>query len=145
MKSNAVRILAIAAALNLCAVKTYAAGSEEAPAAENVSPGEALFNRKCAQCHSLAEGKNGSGPTLYGIVDREAAVVPGFKYSRAMRDMAQDPGLEWNDANLAAFLARPSHLVPGTRMAFPGIADEKQLAALIDWLKANSGPPSGKK
>jgi cytochrome c2 len=143
MKPNFFWILAVAAALNLCIAESRAA-EKVAEKADDASPGEALFSRKCALCHSLAEGKNGNGPTLYGIVNREAAVVPGFKYSRAMTAMAHDSGLEWNDENLAAFLAHPGHLVPGTRMAFPGIADEKDRTALIDWLKANSGPPSGK-
>ena len=108
-----------------------------------VSAGEALFNKRCAQCHSLAEGKNGNGPSLFRIVDREAAVVPGFKYSRALTAMAADESLKWSEENLTAFLTRPSLLVPGTRMAFPGVKKEEDLAALVAWIKANSGPPSG--
>lgn len=104
--------------------------------------GAELFNKRCAQCHSLEEGKNGNGPSLYGIIDRQAAVVPGFKYSRALRQKAADNDLRWNEENLAAFLSRPSLLVPGTRMAFPGVKDEEGLIALVEWVKANSGPPS---
>lgn len=106
-------------------------------------PGEVLFVKKCAQCHSLAKDKNGNGPSLHGIVGRQAASVAGFKYSRAMRQMATDDALEWSEENLLLFLERPSFLVPGTRMAFPGIRTKEDLAALVAWIKANSGPPSG--
>ncbi|MCK5496793.1 MAG: c-type cytochrome, partial [Hyphomicrobiaceae bacterium] len=118
-----------------------AAAQEEAKPADGVSPGEALVNKRCAQCHSLVEGKNGNGPSLFRIVGREAAVVPGFKYSRALRRMAADESLKWSEENLTAFLTRPSLLVPGTRMAFPGVKKEEDLAALVAWIKANSGPP----
>lgn len=143
MKPSYLWILAVAAVLTLSIAPSMAAEkAAEKPASP--SPGQALFESKCAPCHSLAEGKNGNGPTLYGIVNREAAVVPGFKFSRALKEKAKDSGLKWSDENLDAFLTHPGRLVPGTRMAFPGIADEKERKALIDWLKANSGPPSGK-
>lgn len=55
--------------------------------------------------------------------------------------MAADDSLKWSEENLTRFLARPSLLVPGTRMAFPGVKKEEDLASLIAWIKANSGPP----
>lgn len=110
-------------------------------AASPEDPGRALFVKKCGQCHSLAKDKNGNGPSLHRIIDREAASVPGFKYSRAMRQMATEEALEWSEENLALFLEKPSLLVPGTRMAFAGMKNKEELAALIDWIKANSGPP----
>lgn len=125
-------------ALVLGSASTLAQESEEAPV-EPVNPGKAIFDSKCAHCHSLAAGKNGNGPSLYGIVNRPAAAVPGFKYSRALRQMASEEDLTWDEEELARFLSRPSLLVPGTRMAFPGIADSERLATLIDWIEANSG------
>lgn len=122
------------------------APAQQAPqpaAAPPEDPGEVLFVKKCGQCHSLAKDKNGNGPSLHGIVGRQAASVPGFKYSRAMRQMATEEALEWSEENLLLFLERPSVLVPGTRMAFPGIRKKDDLAALVAWIKANSGPLSG--
>ncbi len=142
MKLNYFRILAFAVAMTMCAAPAPAQEEEKTADADSVSAGEALFNKKCAQCHSLAEGRNGNGPSLFGIVNREAAAVPGFKYSRALRQMAADESLKWSEKNLIAFLTRPSLLVPGTRMAFPGMRNEEDLATLVDWIKANSGPPS---
>lgn len=141
MRLSYFRVIAFAAVLAVCA--TQAAAQKEAKTADGISVGEALFNKRCAQCHSLSEGKNGNGPSLFRIIGREAAVVPGFKYSRAIRRMAADESLKWSEENLAAFLTRPSLLVPGTRMAFPGVKKEEDLTKLVAWIKTNSGPPSG--
>jgi len=144
MRSGNIRILAAGMALALCTAPASAQEGTKATDAENVGIGEALFSKRCAQCHSLVDGKNGNGPSLFRVVNREAAVVPGFKYSRALRQMAANESLKWSEENLIAFLTRPSLLVPGTRMAFPGVSSEDNLAALIEWIKANSGPPWGK-
>lgn len=140
MRLSNIRILALAATLAIGA--SQASAQEAAKTADSADAGEVLFDKKCAQCHSLVEGKNGNGPSLYGIVDRAAAVVPGFKYSRALQRMAANESLIWDEDNLAAFLTRPSLLVPGTRMAFPGMENEKDLAVLLEWIRANSGPSS---
>jgi len=136
--------IAIAVALAFYASPTLA---QEQDKAEDktvaVDPGEGLFNKRCAVCHSLAEGKNGNGPSLFRIIGRKAAVLPGFKYSRALRQTAADEALAWSEKNLAIFLTRPSRLVPGTRMAFPGVKKKDDVATLVAWIKANSGPPSG--
>lgn len=130
-------------ALAVCTMQAPAQEEGKAANAVEVSAGEALFNKRCRQCHSLAEGKNSNGPSLFRVIDREAAALPGFKYSRALRQMAADEALKWSEENLTAFLARPSLLVPGTRMAFPGFRKEEDLAILVAWIKANSVPPSG--
>ena len=143
MRLGNIRLLAVGMALALCAAPATAQEGKKAAEAESVDIGKALFSKRCAQCHSLADGKNGNGPSLFRVINREAAMVPGFKYSRALRQMAADESLKWSEENLIAFLTRPSLLVPGTRMAFPGMSSEESLAALIEWIKANSGPPWG--
>lgn len=137
-------LIAVAAVLTAGAplARAQQAGQEAAPAPAD--QGEALFKKRCAPCHSLAEGKNGNGPSLHGVINRAAASEPGFKYSRAMRQKAADESLEWTEENLSVFLARPSRLVPGTRMAFAGIKNEEALAAVVAWIKANGGSPSDK-
>lgn len=143
MRSDHIRTLAVAVALALCAMSATAQEEAKTADADDIAVGEALFNKKCAQCHSLADGKNGNGPSLFRIVNREAALLSGFKYSRALRQLSAGESLKWTEENLTAFLARPSLLVPGTRMAFPGIENEADRAALVEWIKANSGPPWG--
>ena len=143
MRLSYLRILALAVALALCATLAQAQEEGKAATADDVGGGEALFSKRCAQCHSLIEGKNGNGPSLFRIIGREAAVVPGFKYSRALRRMAADESLKWSEENLITFLTRPSLLVPGTRMAFPGVNKEEDLTKLVAWIKSNSGQPSG--
>ena len=139
--------IAFAVALALYAGQAFAQGADEAAGvkadeAAGVGAGGELFKKRCAPCHSLADGRNGNGPSLFGIIDRKAADLSSFKYSRALRQMAADDSLKWSEENLTRFLARPSLLVPGTRMAFPGVKKEEDLANLIAWIKANSGPPS---
>ncbi len=137
----------IAAALTFCAGPALAQEQEQDKAEDEtvaVDPGEGLFNKRCAVCHSLADGKNGNGPSLFRIIGRKAAVLPGFKYSRALRQAAADESLTWSEENLATFLARPSLVVPGTRMAFPGVKKKEDLATLVAWIKANSGPAAAK-
>ena len=51
--------------------------SFQARAAGNVEAGKDVFATECAECHSVREGKNKKGPTLFAIVGRKA--VPGAK------------------------------------------------------------------
>lgn len=106
-------------------VSVVAAGASAANPA-----GKALFMR-CAACHAVsASAPKKLGPHLGGIVGRKSAQDAKFKYSPAM----QKAKLTWTRAELDAFLARPSSKVPGTSMAFAGISDAKQRAALVDYL-----------
>lgn len=85
---------------------------------------------QCKICHSTEAGKNGLGPSLRGIVGRKSATVPGFSYSPAMKTAA----LKWDNATLTAYLTSPMKKVPGTKMAFAGIANEKNRADVIAYL-----------
>jgi cytochrome c2 len=49
-------------------------------------PGETVFKKNCAICHTLEAGKNKIGPSLAGVVDRKAGSVPGFAYSAANKN-----------------------------------------------------------
>ena len=87
----------------------------------------------CKACHSVEPGKNGIGPSLAGIWGEKAAAVPGFEFSDAMKSS----GLTWNQATLDRYLTDPRGTVPGTKMAFGGVADATKRQAIIDWIKAN--------
>ncbi len=97
--------------------------------------GEALF-QQCAACHQIGAGAvDRSGPALNGIVGKPAAAIDGFRYSTALRRLAED-GLVWNTETLDAFLADPRGYVRGTRMSFRGITEAQDRADLIAFLMA---------
>ncbi len=91
--------------------------------------GERAFTA-CAACHSLKPGEHLMGPSLNGLAGRSAGKVPGFNFSRALRDS----GLVWNAKTLDAFLAAPQTYVPGTVMPFGGIRNSVDRAALVCFL-----------
>ena len=100
------------------------------PDPELVAAGEKVF-RQCKACHQVGEGaSNRVGPQLNGILGRDIAAAEGFRYSGAMEDMEGT----WDDDRLAEFLADPRGTVRGTRMAFAGLRDEADIAAVIAYL-----------
>ena len=98
-------------------------------AAADAAAGQAIFNR-CKICHSLDAGKNIVGPSLHGVIGRKAGTVEGFAYSAAMKES----GIVWNDETLTKYLNDPKAVVPGSKMAFPGLKDDKQIADLLAYL-----------
>jgi len=107
-----------------------AAGDFPQARAADTAAGEAVFAR-CKICHSLAAGgHNGVGPNLHGVFGRKAGSVGNFPYSVAMRNS----GVVWRDDTLAQYLHDPRSFIPGNRMAFPGIKDDAEIAALLAYL-----------
>jgi cytochrome c len=101
-----------------------------APAhAQDAAAGKLVF-AQCASCHTT-DGSPLVGPSLQGIAGRAAGTFAGFRYSRAMKSS----GKTWDDASLDAFIADPQKLIPGNVMPFSGVADAKQRADLIAYLK----------
>jgi cytochrome c2 len=113
------------------AAPTAAATAKAAPTTAAVTEPAAFA--VCKACHSVEPGKNGIGPSLAGIFGDKAATVPGFEFSDAMKSS----GLTWNQATLDRYLTDPRGTVPGTKMAFGGVADAAKRQAIIDWIKAN--------
>jgi cytochrome c len=124
-------VLPLAAAL---AAIVTAAGA--APPAGDASRGAQLF-RVCGACHSLAPGRNMTGPSLAGVWGRKAGSLKSFdRYSLAL----QKSGVVWDEESLDQWLAAPARFIPGNHMVFPGIPDAAQRADLIAFLKeASSG------
>ncbi len=98
--------------------------------------GEKVF-KKCRACHQAVEGKNGVGPSLWGVVGRAVASVEGFNYSDAMLSR----GGTWDFAALDAFLSDPKGTVPGTKMTFPGLKSEQDRLDVITYLNEADGTP----
>ncbi|OJY69614.1 MAG: hypothetical protein BGP16_07585 [Sphingobium sp. 66-54] len=101
-----------------------------APAGDGDAANGAKLFAQCKICHSVEPGKNGLGPSLHDVVGRKAGTEAGFTYSPAMKNS----GLTWTDAELSDYLRAPMKLVPGTKMAFAGIASDKDRADVIAYL-----------
>jgi cytochrome c len=97
--------------------------------AQDAVRGKQLYSA-CSVCHATSND-NGAGPGLLGIVGRKAGSAEGFRYSRAMKNA----GIVWDDKTLDAYLSDPQKTIPGNQMPFSGIADPKDRADLIAYLK----------
>jgi cytochrome c2 len=92
--------------------------------------GEAVFKRNCVICHSTEPDHNKVGPSLAGVVGRHSGEVPKFNYSSANKNS----GIVWTQEKLDAYLADPQGVVPGTTMLFPGVKNDADRHALIEFL-----------
>ena len=101
----------------------------EAPA--SVASGAPAEFAVCTGCHAIFAGKNGIGPSLWGVVGRKAGSLPGYAYSAAL----QKSGIVWTPETLDVWLSGPMTMVPGTKMSFGGYSDAKPRAAVIAYLK----------
>jgi cytochrome c len=108
-------------------------------AAQDAAAGEKVF-AKCKICHQIGEGaKNMVGPVLNGVVGRKAGSYPDYHYS----DANKNSGITWDEATLKVYLADPKAKVPGTKMVFPGLKSDDDIANVIAFLKQFG--PDGKK
>ncbi len=115
------------------------AAAGAASADGDAAAGESTF-RMCKTCHRIGEGAtNFVGPELNGVVGRKAGSVPGYNYS----DANKNSGLTWDEATLTKYLRSPREVVPGTKMAFPGLTKDSDIANVIAYLKQFG--PDGKK
>lgn len=116
-----------------------ASSTSAAFAGGDAAAGEAKF-RVCKPCHRIGEGAtNFVGPELNGVVGRKAGAVPGYKYT----DANKNSNLVWDEATLTTYLRSPRAVVPGTKMAFQGLASDDDIANMIAYLKQFG--PDGKK
>jgi cytochrome c len=98
----------------------------------DAAAGERVFVQ-CKACHLVEEGRNGVGPSLHGVIGREAGAVDGFNYS----DANSSSGITWTPEIMFEYLEAPRDYLPGSRMAYPGLKDAQDRADLIAYLGAN--------
>jgi cytochrome c len=91
--------------IGAAAAVTVAAGGGAALAAD-ADNGEAIYNKRCKACHTIEAGKNKVGPSLFGVVGRQAGTVPKFKYSKSYVS-AGEGGLSWTEDKIVEYLADP--------------------------------------
>ena len=107
--------------------------------AQDAAAGETSF-KKCLPCHSIGEGaKNKVGPALNGIDGRHSGIAEGYSYS----DANKNSGLTWNKDVFLEYIKDPRAKIPGTKMIFPGIKNEKEAGDL--WAYLASFKPDGTK
>ncbi len=110
--------------------------SASAYAAGDVAHGEQVF-KQCKVCHAVGPGaKAGVGPAQNNVVGSKAGTRAGYNYSPAMKE-AGEKGIVWDEATLDKYLENPKALIPGTKMVFPGLKNEKDRQDVIAYLKAN--------
>jgi len=99
--------------------------------AQDAENGADVF-KKCRACHQVGEGaKNAVGPVLNGLLGRKAGTIEGFNYS----DANKSSGLIWDEAAFAKYIKDPRAAMPGNKMAFAGLKDDRDIADLIAFLK----------
>jgi cytochrome c len=114
------------------------AASAGAAMAQDVAAGETSF-KKCAPCHDIGEdAKNKVGPELNGLDGRKSGTAPDYNYS----DANKSSGITWNEESFKEYIRDPRAKVPGTKMIFPGIKNDEEVANL--WAYIRQFGPDGK-
>ena len=103
---------------------------------ELAASGSEIYRRRCSACHVAGAEQNRVGPHLVGMFGRVAGSVEGFSYSSAM----VESGIVWTEETLAAYLADPRNYIPNNRMAFAGMRNPDDIAALMAYLRTATVP-----
>ena len=101
--------------------------------AQEAAAGEKVFT-KCKVCPVADQDTNTIGPSLHGVIGRTAGTHPDFKYSEAMI-AAGASGVKWDEPTLTTYLHDPKAMVKGTKMVFPGLKKDEDIANVIAYLK----------
>ena len=96
-----------------------------------------LLYIQCRACHDLQPSEiEKIGPNLAGLMGRKAAADAAFAYSPALQAAASK--LIWDKATLDRWIEKPGAVVPGNTMAFAGISNPADRAALLAYLEAET-------
>jgi len=123
--------------LSALVVVTAMAAASSAQA-QDAAAGKTSFN-KCLACLAIGEGaKNKVGPVLNGLDGRKSGTFEGYSYT----DANKNSGITWNEATFKEYIKDPKAKIPGTKMAFAGIKNEKEINDL--WTYVSSFDKDGK-
>ena len=99
--------------------------------AQDLAAGEQSF-RKCLPCHAVGEdARHKIGPIMNGLEGRKSGTIEGYNYPEANKTAE----IIWNEASFKEYIQNPMARIPGTKMAFAGIKNEKEIADLWAYLK----------
>lgn len=117
---------ALAASLTLFCITSAFAQAD-------VANGQVAYNQKCAGCHTMdpAPAHGPSGPSLLGVVGRNAGTVAGWDFSPALRDSK----VVWTEDNLNKWLTDPEAFVPGSQMKLT-VPDKFEREDVIGYLRS---------
>lgn len=123
-----VRILALGLAMGMMAT------SAPSMAAGDTAAGEKVYKKRCKACHSVAEGKNKVGPSLFGVVGRQAGSTD-FKRYKGLKGA----DYIWDEESLDAWLKNPKAFIKSkggksTSMSFK-LKKDADRTAVIEYLK----------
>jgi cytochrome c len=99
--------------------------------AQDAAAGEKIF-AQCRACHQVGPtAKNAVGPVLNGLFGRKSGTIEGYNYSPAN----QNSGITWDEETFREYIKDPRAKIPGTKMVYAGLKDEKRIGDLIAYLK----------
>lgn len=104
-----------------------------ATADDEVAAGLALYEGKCAGCHSVDSDR--IGPRHRNVVGRAVASVIGYDYSPALKQL----GGRWTAERLDRFLSGTQQVVPGSKM-YVEVDDSAQRRLIVAYLQSVSQP-----
>src|SRR5215212_7751668 len=95
--------------------------------AQDAASGEKIF-AQCRACHQIGPtAKNAVGPVLNGLFGRKAGMIEGYAYSPANKNS----GITWDEATFREYIKDPKAKIPGTKMVYPGVKEEKLIDDLV--------------
>jgi cytochrome c len=107
------------------------AASAGAASAQDVAAGENSF-KKCLPCHSVGEdARNKVGPVLNGLEGRKTGTIDGYSYT----DANKGANIVWGEETFREYIRDPRAKIPGTKMIFAGIKNDKEISDLWAYLK----------
>jgi len=99
--------------------------------AQDAAAGEKVF-AQCRACHQVGPtARNLVGPKLNGLFGRKSGTIEGYNYS----DANKKSGITWDEAVFAEYIKNPRAKIPGTKMIYAGLKDEKRINDLTAYLK----------
>ena len=100
---------------------------------EATDPGEMQFAQRCSVCHTVSpQDGNRAGPSLYRLFGRKAGSLPGYPYSKALRESS----IVWNEETVAELFDHgPDQVTPGSKMPLQRLKSVEDRDALIAYLK----------
>jgi cytochrome c len=111
------------------AARGMLAAAGTAPA-QDLAAGEQSF-RKCLPCHAVGpDARNKVGPLLNGLEGRKSGTIEGYNYT----DANKNSGITWSADTFKEYITDPRAKIPGTKMVFAGIKNDKEKADLWAYL-----------
>lgn len=97
--------------------------------------GGKVFRTKCGTCHTVEKGKHKVGPSLIGIVDRQAGTSEGFTRYVGLKGAS----FKWTEEDLDKYLTDPDAFVKAKGAARSGMAfklpNAKERKDVIEYLE----------